>query len=355
MNRARLSRAAFWAICLIGVRAHLSRAQDTAVFRPTLAISGFLEVYYRAGDPLVRDGFRLRKADLKLSGDVSQTLKWRLSFDGGKALGLNTDDVRIGPTAAVTDVSVDQKSKLLQDAALTYVPNPQFNLDVGQQVIPLSLEGTIPLGKLETPERTLFTIERSRAVGLGDVRDLGVSANGLFRNVVEYHAGVFNEAGDSQGTTDQNDQKAYIGRVAIHPPFLPGFQVGSSGAYEGGVQLAQRRRFGTEMQYRTSIYTLRAETMRARDGDLRRFGWYGLGAVRPFEKVQFVARFDSWDRDLSGDSDIENAYERQVAVGGTYWFDGVTRFGLNIVHQTFPGASGVPDGTFLLTSFQASF
>src|SRR5262249_42290072 len=160
----------------------------------------------------------------------------------------------------------DQKSRILQDAALTYTPKPEFNLDIGQQIIPLSLEGTIPLGKLETPERTLFAIERSRAVGLGEVRDLGVAANGMSKNIVEYHAGVFNETGEGTGTTDENDQKAYIGRVAIHAPFLPGFQIGSSGGYEGGERLAQRQRIGTEIQYRTSSYTLRAETMSAHDG-----------------------------------------------------------------------------------------
>src|SRR5205814_7470015 len=104
-------------------------------------------------------------------------------------------------------VSVDERSRILQDAALTYFVNRQLQLDVGQQIVPLSYEGKIPSSEVETIERVLFISERSRAVGLGDVRDVGASANGNV-SFVEYHLGVFNEAGDGAGTTDLNDQKA---------------------------------------------------------------------------------------------------------------------------------------------------
>ena len=70
-------------------------AQDSTVAHappppPPVQIHGFLEVYYRAGDPTTRDGYRLRKADLKFSGDLSPELKWRVTFDAAKVLGVNT-------------------------------------------------------------------------------------------------------------------------------------------------------------------------------------------------------------------------------------------------------------------------
>src|SRR5262249_11084472 len=135
--------------------------------------------------------------DLKFNGDVSPKLKWRVTFDAGKLLSLNTKSTEIADSSALLDAAVDQKSKLLQDAALTYIVNDNLNFDIGQQVIPMSLEGKMQSSQIETVERNLFTSERSRAVGLADVRDVGVSANGFVLNTIEYHAGVFNETGDA--------------------------------------------------------------------------------------------------------------------------------------------------------------
>ena len=187
------------------------------------------------------------------------------------------------------------------------------------------------------------------------MRDIGVTANGFALNTIEYHAGVFNETGDAAGTTDANQQKAFIGRISIHPPFVPALQFGATGGYEGGSATGRRRRGGTEVQFRVPLFTLRAESMSARDGNLQRFGWYGLGALRPTSNIQLVARYDSWDRDLSHDLSIVDAYERQIVVGGSYALDPVTRIAINVVRQTFPNVNNIRSGTFLLTAFQASW
>ena len=78
--------------------------------------------------PLTKDGFRLRKSDLKFDGDVSPKLKWRVTFDAGKLLTLNTKVAEVGDSVALSDAAIDQKSKLLQDAALTYFVNKELQL-----------------------------------------------------------------------------------------------------------------------------------------------------------------------------------------------------------------------------------
>jgi hypothetical protein len=188
---------------------------------------------------------------------------------------------------------------------------------------------------------------------LGDVRDVGVSANG-YVSFLEYHLGVFNEPGDGAGTTDLNDQKTVIGRFAIHPHALPGFHVGGSGGYEGGPPTQHRERGAGEIQYRNPIFTVRAEVMSARDGFLHRLGWYGLGAVRPTDRLQFAARFDSWDRDRTHETSVNDALERQI-VGATSYIidDSGTRVALNVVRQTFPNVAKIRSGTILLAAFQA--
>ena len=327
-------------------------AQDTLSLTP-VTLHGFLQVYYRTGDPLIKDGYRLRKADLKFSGDISPRLRWRIAFDAGKLLTLNKTISELGDSLALSDAAVDQRTKMLQDAAITYLVNRQLQVDVGQQIVPLSYEGTIPSAKVETIERTLFIAERSRAVGLGDVRDIGVAANGFF-TAVEYHVGLFNEAGESAGTTDANDQKAVVGRVAIKPPSIPGFQFGGSGGFEGGPPQQHRERAGGEIQYATPLFTVRAEMMSARDGILHRLGWYSLAAVRPTPRLQFAARFDSWDRDRTRESSINDALEHQITGAASYVIDGSgAKVALNLVRQTFPNVDNVRAGTILLAAFQA--
>ncbi|MGE5101953.1 MAG: porin [Deltaproteobacteria bacterium] len=317
---------------------------------------GFLELYYRAGDPTTKDGYRLRKADLKFSGDVSPHLRWRVTFDASKVLTINKTLSELGDSIALSDAAIDQRTRILQDAALTLMLNHSTSLDFGQQLIPLSLEGTISTANVETIERTMFIVERSRAVGLGDVRDIGASANGVWANVLEYHAGLFNETGESQGTTDPNDQKAFVGRFAVHPPMFPGFQIGGSGAFQGGPTATRRERAGTEVQFRDSWLTLRAETMTARDAELRRFGWYTLAAARPVPEVQLVARYDAWDRDRTHEASIVDAFERQIVFGGSYLIDGTAaRFAVNVVHQTFPNVQNAGNGTFVLIAFEGSW
>jgi hypothetical protein len=330
-------------------------AQDSTAARAgaSFDLHGFIQVYYRDGDPTTKDGFRLRKADVKFSGDVSPRLRWRVSFDASKALTINKTVSEIGDSLALSDAAIDQRTRMLQDAALTYTVDRSLLLDIGQQIIPLSLEGTIPTSQVETIERTMFIVERSRGTGLGDIRDIGVSANGRALSVVEYHIGVFNETGEGAGTTDANDQKAVMGRVVVHPTWLPNFQFGGSGGFEGGPIKQRRERGAGEIQYRDSRITVRTEAMSARDGTLRRFGWYGLSAVRPTSRLQFVARFDTWDRDRSNEVSSFDATEQQITVGGSYLLDPSSKFALNLIRQTFPNVANPRPGTILLAAFQA--
>jgi hypothetical protein len=360
-------RHAIWAplVALAGMGALLiaapAAAQDSAsahtLTLPPFDFHGFVQVYYRAGDPTTVDGFRLRKGDLKFSGELSPHLTWRVALDVAKALTVTKTAAKGADSLALGDVSIDQKSRILQDAALTYTVNHSLAFDVGQQNLPLSEEGWISLAQLETIERTLFITDKSRAEGLGFVYDIGASANGTVGNVLEYHTGVFNEPGDAQGTTDSNEQKTVIGRFVLHPPILSKLQFGGSGAYEGGSVLQHRERAGGEIQYKDAMFTVRGEAMGARDGLLHRFGWYGLGAVRPLPRIQLVARYDSWDRDLSAERAPTNALERQIVLGGSYVLEGSTssKLALNIIRQTFPNITSVRASTFLIAAFQGAW
>jgi hypothetical protein len=352
-RRARVFGALVAASFVCAGRAAAQDSTVAARLALTFQLHGFLQIYYRDGDPTVKDGFRLRKADLKFSGDLSPRLRWRITFDASKQLTLTKTVTAIDDSLALTDAAIDQRSRMVQDAALTYAIDKTMLLDIGQQIIPLSLEGTIPTAQVETIERTMFIVERSRATGLGDIRDIGVSANGRALGAVEYHIGVFNETGEGAGTVDLNQQKAVMGRIAIHPSVLPSIQFGGSGGFEGGPLKQRRERAGGEFQYRDTRLTLRTEAMGARDGNLRRFGWYGLGALRPTTHLQLVARFDSWDRDLGQELSLFDATENQATVGASYLLDASTKVAFNVIRQTFPHVANPRAGTILMAAFQA--
>jgi hypothetical protein len=354
-----LPARARWATVLVAsvALAGSAAAQDsTAHPLPPVDIHGFVQVHYRTGDPLTTDGYKLRKADVKFSGLVTPRLHWRVAVDMAKALSLSTTTGRINDTATVTGVAVDEKSRVLQEAALTYAVNRLLSVDIGQQLLPLTEEGNLSLGGLETIERANFISEHSRGIGLGYVYDLGVSANGELPAGLEYHAGVFNEMGQSQGTTDANDQKSVVARLVYHVPMIPGLQFGGSGGWEPGPDAQRLQRLGPEAQYHSGPVTLRAEAMDGRDGALHRVGWYGLGAYRPVPRLQLAVRYDAWDRDESAESSIKNAFERQVVLGANYLVEGTSgKIAVNIIRQTFPNISSVPAATFALFAVQAAW
>ena len=339
-------------------------AQDTAAARttalpppaPSVQIDGFLQIWYLDGHTITnaRDTYRIRRADLKLSGIISPRVRWRLSFDGAKALNLTRSTTVVADSTVLRDASVDQRTRILQEASINVTLVPSLRIDVGQQIIPLALEGITASSQIETIQRTMFIEERSRGATLGDIRDIGAAARGTVGGgYVDYQLGVFNEMGESQNSTDQNDQKATIGRIAGRIPGFEALQIGGSGGFEGGSAPAQHReRAGGEAQYRIGWLTIRSEVMGARDGTVRRLGYYGLAAVRPSDDVELVGRWDYWDPDIHSETGAVDAAERQIVAGANYFIDGgATRLAANVVRSTFPGRV-LSGSTLLLVSLQ---
>jgi hypothetical protein len=331
-------------------------SNDSAPQAPAVQINGLLQVWYLDGHTVTNphDTYRIRRADIKLSGVISSRVRWHISLDGAKVFNLNkTTTSSSADSSTLKDVSVDQRSRILQEASIAVNVLPDLRVDVGQQIIPLSYEGVTAASQIETIERTMFIAERTRGGGISDVRDIGAEGRGsLVNGFVDYQIGVFNEFGDSQNSTDQNDQKATIGRVAIHVPFLSALELGASGGTEGGSTQQRHERAGGEAQFRNNWLTLRSEVMGARDASVRRLGYYGLGAIRPRSDVELVGRWDYWDPDLHNETGPADAAEREIVGGASYFIEsGATRLAANVVRSTFPSGK-VPASTMLLLGLQ---
>src|SRR4051812_34172807 len=319
-------------------------------------IDGLLQVWYYDGHTITtpHDSYRIRRADLRFSGVISPRVRWRVSLDGAKLLTLAKTTTTVSDSTVLKDVAVDERTRILQEASINVAIVPSVRLDVGQQIIPLSLEGIIAASQIETIERAMFIAERNRGGGLGDVRDIGAAARGtLAAGNIDYQVGLFNEMGESQNATDQNDQKAAVGRFAVRMPMLQNLQFGASGGFEGGPLPAQQReRVGGEARFRTLRVTLRGEVMGGRDGTVRRLGYYGLGAIRPAPNLELVARYDVWDPDLHNESGPTTVAEHELVGGVNYFIDGgATRLAANLIRSTFPSGK-VSSGTQLLLALQ---
>jgi len=333
-------------------------ANEATPQTPTVQINGLVQVWYLDGHTITNahDTYRIRRADLKLSGIISPRVGWHVSLDGAKLLNLTKNTTVVGDSTTLRDANVDQRSRILQEASIYVAVTPTLRFDVGQQIIPVSLEGVTSSSQIETIERSMFIAERTRGGGISDVRDIGAAARGSAADgYVDYQLGVFNEMGDSQNSTDQNDQKALIGRVSFHVPVIPELRLGVSGGSEGGAVAQRHERAGGEAQFRNRWITVRSEVMGARDGALRRLGYYGLGAIRPAPQVELVARWDNWDPDLHNEFGPADLFEREIVAGANYFIDGSsTRLAANMVRSSFPSGR-LPSSTLLLFALQVAW
>lgn len=276
------------------------------------------------------DTYRLRRMELKFSGEINEQMKWAVMLDPAKRLSLNTTTTPVAtPTGGVASVlnsaSVNDRGAILQDAFVTYTVNPHLQFDLGQEKIPLSLEGLQSSASLETIERTLFiTGPRAGSTpGYGDVRDVGLQVKGKY-DPVEFQLALLNGVGDGQNATDTNDLCDFVGRIVAHPPSVPGLQFGLSAAQSAGFGPAElsRDRFGLEALYQKDPYTLKAEYMKGKDEaaaggvEYDRSGWYGHLGYKFNPKWEGIIRVDTWDPD----DDVNE--ERDLVLGVNHFIEG---------------------------------
>jgi phosphate-selective porin len=211
--------------------------------KDVLRFNGLLQAWFTSGN-FTRDTFRIRRAELKFSGNVTEQLRWTLMFDPAKLLSVNTTSTFIPPTTVTSTSAVNQTSRVLQDAFISYDPLKSAGADIGQFKLPLSLEGVQASGALDTVERALFLSDRTRSGALGDVRDTGVQLRTKFRSKLEAFAAVANGLGEVQNDLDRDEGKAVIGRVILRP--IKGLHFGASGAWstDNGIIRGDRNRLG---------------------------------------------------------------------------------------------------------------
>jgi phosphate-selective porin len=283
-----------------------------------IVFSGIVQGWATADTGAPNNTFRIRRAEMKMTGIVTRGVGWAVMIDPAKVLS----------SASGT---INQASRVLQDAYITLPVRGGATLTVGQIKLPFALEGLAAPIAVETVERALFASDRGRGGTYGDVRDIGVSVKGTFRKRYDYQAGLFNGLGENQNDVDHNDRKSVIGRFVARLP--GGLQLGASGARDGDF----REHLGAELLLLRGPFELKAEAIAGRDDLLHRRGGYLHAGYRLTPRLEAVARFDTWDPDTSRDGDLTTSVERDYIAGFNLKPRERLRLQVNAVRKTFAG------------------
>jgi phosphate-selective porin OprO and OprP len=275
-----------------------------------MRLTGFTQLRYQLLDEAGKnDGFDLRRARLRLIGDITPVFGYNVQVDlADKPKLLDAfGEVRIAPFLVIT---------------------------AGQFLIPFSLENLTATSKLDFIERAQAV--ESMAGYSKDVtgnqygRDIGIMAGGTLikntdRSVLEYRLGIFNGSGINIPDT-ANEAKDIVARLILNP--VKGLSFGISG-YNGwdkpiypdepGKSQA-RNRLGLDASYVTDRVSLKGEYIRGRDGVTDKQGWYlQAGYYVVPRKLQLLTRLDTYDPSLSVTDNISTLYVIAATINFNSW------------------------------------
>ncbi|HLO57988.1 MAG TPA: porin [Bacteroidales bacterium] len=267
----------------------------------SIQFAGYTQMRYQVFDEKTkRDGFDIRRARFDIKGNFTPFFGYRLQADFAG-------------------------SPKLLDAYAEIKLNDYFQITAGQFRIPFSLENLTSMNKFEVIDFAqavdALTARGKDVIGNHNGRDIGIQLGGALikkgtTNYVEYRIGVFNGSGINIADT-ANDAKDVVGRLIINP--VKGLSFGTSyyngwgkaikpaAEFKGRSQA--RNRFGIEASYTATRFMTKAEYLMGKDGKTDKAGWYAMAGyfVIP-QKLQLVARYDTFDPDKDKDDNIGTNY-----------------------------------------------
>lgn len=267
-----------------------------------IQLSGYTQIRYQANDEAGKvDGFDVRRARFDVKGTVTPYFSYRLQTEFANS------------------------PKVLDAYAEAKVAD-YFSVTVGQFKLPFSLENLASSNKLEAIDRSQAVealVYRSKDVmGNHNGRDIGVQAGGAFlklndKALIDYRVAVFNGNGVNRADS-AGESKSLVGRLVFHP--IKGLDVG--GSYLQGFEKFNSKKFsydqranhnltryGIEASYEIKDLSIRGEFLGAKDDTISRQGYYiQAGYYFIPKKLQALAKFDSYDKDLDTDGDKSEYY-----------------------------------------------
>jgi hypothetical protein len=253
--------------------------------------------------------FRLRRAELKIKGDiVPERIQYQLMVDGARVVEPSQVDVATpsGGTARVTGAS--SAFHILNDFFVTFSTD-YVDISVGQFKVPLGYEGYNSSSKILFPERA--PIERF----YGDRRDIGLRLEKKIGDYVGYSAGIWN--GTGQNRIDDDQAKDGGIRLEVYP--IKGLTVAGVGYMTlGKRKKVTRDRLEADLRYEghnALILVSHISGFDRKNGAkaIRGRGSYVQLAYTLFDHLQPMARFGEIEPDTKKFGDHYRHYEGGVA------------------------------------------
>lgn len=318
-------------------------AEPVAAGFGKIKLNGLLQGWYQNDESADPEGtFRLRRAEMKLSGEINPEIAWWLMIDPAQ---VKEDDTK---TASGTNLitSVGRKS-VLQDLGISYkCPLSGVKMDFGQYKVPFGMEGLESSAKLDFVERAALTMQFKWA----DARDIGLT---LRRDLkigdvtIQPAVGVYN--GEGQNKSDANDGKMLVGRLAVSP--LKGLHFGVAHVNnEVGAAEVDSVRTGFETKYAIGRASVYGEYAFGESDGKDKETYYVTATYSVLDNVQLAARYDWYDPDT--DKDDDSATERTVGIN-YFIAKHNAKVQLNYVFRGEEGAS--VDNDIVRANVQVSF
>lgn len=333
-------------------RASAEKKAPTVKSKAPATISGLLQVQanslfgQKGPTAPTADTFRLRRAEIRISGKITNRISGTVMLDPAKNLTLVTPAAPAVPT-------VNQSSNILQELMLTYHMNSSeaggIYLDAGQYKIPIGYEGDqVSSSALPFVNRALmYTVRDPLGGGYGDIRETGLRVRGD-RGIVSYDLGVYNGFGDRQNTVAASDAKAIIGRVSLKPANMPGFMIGlSGGTGSTGAPRNDRQIINAFATYNKDKWLAFGEILQGDSQpiaggatrDVR--SYYGTVGYSITPKLQGVARYDYLDVDRNN----PGFTVKDISLGLNYYIKGNNaKIQANIVRRNGTGVAAPAAG-----------
>jgi hypothetical protein len=232
---------------------------------------------------------------IKLSGYLQARETWQEQT----GLTSSINRARLGATGAVAppvtyrlqaefrtgSVGNGRASVSLTDAYVRFARS-RWAVQAGQFKTPFASEYLTSLADVETADRAAVVDS------LAPKRDIGVMGEYPAGKVVTAYAGVFNGEGTNL-TANADSTVLGVARVALRP--VPHLTLGLNGARYFG----DSTRYGIDAAYTGEQFVVRGEYL-GQSRDLARAaddkGWYVVGAYALVPDVQFVSRYEEFER-----------------------------------------------------------
>ncbi len=338
-----------------------AKAGTPATSKFPVTVSGLLQVrgdtYFSEdilpGPPATAkqvDSFRLRRAEIRLTGRITPRLTGTVMIDPAKNPG------RITTAAGGGNVDLPANGTVLQELALSYMlkqkPTGSLFIDAGQFKIPIGYEGDlVSSSAIQTIERALMFSQRDvSGGGYGDIRETGIRLRGT-ANEFGYELGIFNGLGERQNRTAAVDDKAFVGRLMYRPKNMGDTVIGISGGTGDVGPGVDRSVMNAFAAYKRDKLTLQAEYLKGDSvivglapapnvtRDVR--GYYAHAGYLFTPKVEGVLRYDTFQLRRGAAAPATSGEIKQITAGVNYYIKGNNaKIQANIVHQNGTGVAG---------------